>query len=1239
MLSYTVKKLNQLDHWLTKFNYNPNKDNFEDLSAGIDENEVDDQYQKMILWGLRNRHIKNIAVTGPYGSGKTSIIKHFEQTHKQFNFLNISLASFDNALIMDDKERNLVEWSILQQMFYLVKGEAIPDSRFKRIRPTNRPFRIINSILLMIWALSGFHIFFPAFFCRFLGWETFYVHNIQILEYASLIVFLIGICILIVISFRTFKGSKFNKVNFTNAEIGLAPESESSILNKHLDEIIYFFQATKFDTVIIEDLDRFNDPEIFTKLREINNLINNSKEIDRRIVFIYAVKDDIFRDKTRTKFFDFIIPIIPIINYSNSAGKLLEKLKKADITEIGENFINDITLFIDDMRLLKNVLNEYQVYVKKIDKKLDHEKLFALIIYKNIYPEDFAKLHEKKGALHSAFKYKPDYTLNIITDAKTREQILEKEIKQLNKICLKNIEELRLVYISGVIETIPSYSSIFFNGESQSVEMLKSDKGFQELKEANPIRYNLSQGYAPKSTTLTFASIEAKINPEKNYDLREKEIKLRSEKFLDELRIQLKQSRDTQEKIHSWSLKKIILERGAEVIETALKQNHLHELNLLPVQDLSNENPPLTANVLQSTSLHSPTTIEYPSYELLIFMLRNGYIDEMYQSYISHFHPGAVTKEDMDFILSIKVHDRLPFNFELKKIEQLIKLLHLHEFDQVEALNINLLDWVLKRDSQHKEIHSKLFNQLSHSSEISLKFIEKYITEGKNIPEFIKQIATKWAGFWKAIYLSTEYDEEKKISYLKLMLQHLDSKELKSQNIDNILSDYISQKKDFLLLSKDWDVNRVERCIIDLGIYFKSLEVNEEVKELFDFIYRGWYYSLSFEMIETIIKHKNTLILDSSIFEANYTTIQASDCYPLKEYVEDYLPRYINEIFLTLETNVEESENSIITLLNKGIDDGLIESIIKKQKCIIDDIKSVPERAWSILLSEFKLAPKWSNLLHYYRSNGEIDQYLLDYLNKDDIFNDIGFESMKTALHGISEFSEALLLSNGLSDESYEYLSMAFPLKYSEGLDFSLLSPTKVQYLIDREILKLSTANYQMLRNSYHSLHIELLKKHYKEFLKSPDEFVLTSDDWLLLLEDDEFNSKQKLLFIKIINIQNLTIKTSLAETIAFILNNSNKSTEINLLKVLLSSDLTVETKLALLAQNINLLQPDQLISSLVSIGGIYADVTRLGKRPFFESNLLNQKLLRHLDQIKLSTIKSIGPIKGNKIQVFTKLK
>lgn len=51
----------------------------------------------------------------------------------------------------------------------------------------------------------------------------------------------------------------------------------------------------------------------------MNFIINNYEGLKKPVKFVYAVKDELFHNKEeRTKFFDYIIPVIPIINESNS---------------------------------------------------------------------------------------------------------------------------------------------------------------------------------------------------------------------------------------------------------------------------------------------------------------------------------------------------------------------------------------------------------------------------------------------------------------------------------------------------------------------------------------------------------------------------------------------------------------------------------------------------------------------------------------------------------------------------------------------------------------------------------------------------------------------------------------------------------------------------------------------------------------------------------------------------------
>ncbi|HTE00861.1 MAG TPA: hypothetical protein VK668_16330, partial [Mucilaginibacter sp.] len=346
---------------------------FDDLTP-IAEASKENVFIKALNWALLNKKIKNIAVTGPYGSGKSSMLEAFITVSPEHKYLKISLASFrggeeeeggeePNAQKKNEAHR-LLELSILQQIFYKVKDSDLPDSRFKRIRNLTVGKMALLVGLLLLTLISVLALIFRSYFENisfFCGFSASHPDLVILLPFSTL---LPGFVWLVVSLQRFFNRSGFKKLNISSGEIEINPKSETSILNKYLDEIVYFFEVNFYDIAIIEDLDRFNDPEIFTKLRELNQLLNNSSQLNRHIVFIYAIRDDIFPDqRARTKFFDFILPVIPVINWSNSLQKLWDKLNEpAYGLVINERFVTAITLYIDDMRVLKNIFNELMLY-------------------------------------------------------------------------------------------------------------------------------------------------------------------------------------------------------------------------------------------------------------------------------------------------------------------------------------------------------------------------------------------------------------------------------------------------------------------------------------------------------------------------------------------------------------------------------------------------------------------------------------------------------------------------------------------------------------------------------------------------------------------------------------------------------------------------------------------------------------------------------------------------------------
>jgi hypothetical protein len=135
--------------------------------APTDQADKDGIYSEALLFATTDPKVTNIALTGPYGSGKSSIIQSFLKRYRR-PALHISLAAFvKEASPPSDKEagapslkvsRQEIERSILQQMLYGADANKLPLSRFKRIQSPG-VLSILKSLYIMLGLLSLWYVF------------------------------------------------------------------------------------------------------------------------------------------------------------------------------------------------------------------------------------------------------------------------------------------------------------------------------------------------------------------------------------------------------------------------------------------------------------------------------------------------------------------------------------------------------------------------------------------------------------------------------------------------------------------------------------------------------------------------------------------------------------------------------------------------------------------------------------------------------------------------------------------------------------------------------------------------------------------------------------------------------------------------------------------------------------------------------------------------------------------------
>lgn len=338
------------------------KYHFERLTPIVDMDlEV---YEDAINYVFDNQDIKNVAITGAYSAGKSSVLASYKKKHEKLRFLHISLAHFKSPdkeeKTKEDKtevNESTLEGKILNQLIHQIPSKKIPQTNFK-VKKTISPKSVsIRTIVVVLFSI------FIIYFTCFNMWKDYVntlpdnlfksILSLSTNQYALIIVGIIITCLFSLIVYELINIQKnrniFRKLNLQGNEIEIFEESDDSYFDKYLNEVLYLFENAEVDVVVFEDMDRFNAGGIFERLREVNTLANIQlqKENKKVLRFFYLLRDDIFISKDRTKFFDYIIPVVPVVDSSNSYDQFISHLKKGGVFEkFNESFLQGLSLIL-----------------------------------------------------------------------------------------------------------------------------------------------------------------------------------------------------------------------------------------------------------------------------------------------------------------------------------------------------------------------------------------------------------------------------------------------------------------------------------------------------------------------------------------------------------------------------------------------------------------------------------------------------------------------------------------------------------------------------------------------------------------------------------------------------------------------------------------------------------------------------------------------------------------------------
>ena len=747
---------------------------------------------------IQQDEVTNIALSGPYGVGKSSILEGFWDEHPGAIFISLSTLGFSQPAASKSPkssdgsispQTNQIQKEIVKQLLYRKPPNELPASRFKRIqKPDWKQSLVVSALIgfiltIVIAAIGGFSKIPKV--CDSAWWEF----GVKF------------VCLWLLLSLSVWFASKYlqgtvhlDKFTAGPATLALSGSdngNDDSYFDRYLDELIYFFEMSTCRIVVFEDIDRFGNWEIFEELRELNKLLNNAEQLQDKksesdkneIVFIYAMKESIFEPQAvpdtdevakdnqdraiqeiqkanRTKFFDVIIPVVPFVTH-RSARDLMRKELNGVSPKVSGKLIDRVAKYIPDFRLLRSVCNEYTIYARFIlgdDKlKLDPDKLFALMLYKSVHLKDFERIHLGQSKLDEVYRISLRVRDDCIRRINDQYDALEKRLE--SNVEAGDIQE-RASKLRKMVEWVAARSAE--NVESFSVEIDNCDYSEDKI-EAHSFWSALSKMSSNQPIIVRY-----QYGPYSN-----------------QVNLLHFNKADMEEFLGKSIFAAPVNSKIRNDIDSKLRElEHDREhYRLATMADLMSDS---SATV---TSAHTAEPSSFAKYvktllgsELAAALIRYGYIDRNFVLYTSTYYDTFLSANAMTFRLQHMEQSEMNVNYLLsaEDVRQLLSDMAIEpeEFARPGAYNVAILNYLLLNKDKYRGHFEAVIGSMlkdSNNADILLQAIFTSDTPSYNQISLIDELTPRCSRIFDVLVGLRGVPDDQQVGYVDIALRSVSS--------------------------------------------------------------------------------------------------------------------------------------------------------------------------------------------------------------------------------------------------------------------------------------------------------------------------------------------------------------------------------------------------------------------------------------------------------------------------------
>lgn len=753
-----------------------------------------------------------------------------------------------------------------------------------------------------------------------------------------------------------------------------------------------------------------------------------------------------FLNKDRTKFFDFIIPVVPVIDSSNSYAQLISFLKDGNVYDgLNDGFLQGLSLYIDDMRILKNICNEYIIYLSKINiTELNKDKMLAMITYKNLFPKDFSELQFGRGFVHEVMSSRNKLIESLVAECEEKKQKLQGTITAIQKETLQSTEELDIV----LRERLDNTSRYDYEKQNQINQF------FNERKKI-----------LNESKDKGISNLEREIQ---NLDIKENNYR-------------------------GYLLKDLITRENINKLFSASSKNELGEPN--DYKEIKRSN----------------------YFDLLKFLIREGYIDETYCDYMSYFYEGGICANDKIYLRRITDQRGRAFDIPLVRPDVILSnpIIRSANFEQEETLNFDLLAYLLEhRDNEtYKTYLSVLIKQIKENEEYD--FVSQFYNTNKSRIPFVKEFNAQWPELFDTMWEDNHFTDEQVKSFSLETLYFCSYSVIKEVNQDNVLTTYISNNRAYLEIDNP-DIPALHFAFEKLVVSFASIDYEKSNKDLFDMVYEYGFYDINYENIRLMLITEHHVNNEDDIKHKMATLILTGADTPLEERMKDKIADFVKVIVEYCEGNITDEQNVAVMILNsETIDMALMEKYISYLSTEVTELSSVENKnLWTAMLDCKNAAYSADNIVRYFESFGMIDT-LINFFNSSDAETDFSDVSNSFNQKTIENFFNAVVSCNAISTVKYKSALPELGVKLDD-FDVPDIDDDKMRVLIDESIIVFNAENMEFIREHYQGIRYQFIRHNIAEYIDLQSH-VYDYDETEALLSMD-INEDEKIQLIEYVN-------------------------------------------------------------------------------------------------------------------------